>query len=103
MLPAPVPVPVPGKPACPGRPNDKSATVNTASRPVTDKILRTAGCGAASSSSPPRSRAWRRHDSSTFMPVESQKSTPDMSTTTRDAGAVPAITAASSDCSRGAV
>ena len=37
------------------------------------------------------------------MPVESQNSTPDMSTMTRVAGAVLAMTAASSLCSRGAV
>jgi hypothetical protein len=37
------------------------------------------------------------------MPVESQNSTPDMSTMTRDAGAALAMTAASSLCSRGAV
>src|ERR1035441_1619877 len=58
-------------------------SVNTESRPVTWRILRTAGLGEAISSSPPRSRTRRRQDRSTFMPVESQKSTPDMSITTR--------------------
>jgi len=83
--------------------NCKSATVKTASRPVTERIFRTAGRGAASSSSPPRSRAWRKQERSTFMPVESQNSTPDMSMMTRDSGAALAMTAASSLCSRGAV
>jgi hypothetical protein len=94
---------LPARPPLVAGGNSASATVKTASSPVTERILRTAGCGAASSSSPPRSRARRSEDSSTFMPVESQNSTPDMSTTTRGAWAARAMTPASSLCSRGAV
>src|SRR5262249_14527694 len=76
--------------------------VNTDWSPVTSRILRTDGRGAARVSSPPRSAATRCAASSTFMPVESQNSTADMSTTI--CAGLPADRAdVSSLCSLGAV
>src|SRR5690606_1527476 len=78
-----------------------SCTVKTESSPVTCRIFCTAGRGAATSRVPPRSFSRLRADSSTFIPVESQKSTADMSMTTR-----PGPTwsrRVNSDCSWGAV
>ena len=86
----------------PFSPARSSWTVKTDARPVTSRILRTGARGAASARSPPRSQAWRCAASSTFIPVESQNSTPDISTTTR-AGSADRIAASNSLCSRGAV
>src|SRR5690606_35331744 len=60
-----------------------SVTVNTVSRPVTWRMRFTAGRGAASSSEPPCSLSRFMAARSTFMPVESQNSTPLRSTTMR--------------------
>ena len=81
---------------------DGTAAVAQRAGAMVTRHARNRGKGAAISSSPPRSRARRRQESSTFMPVESQNSTPDMSITTR--GGMPSASSpASSLCSRGAV
>ncbi len=79
-----------------------SSTVKTDSRPVTCKTFLIAGRGLASERSPPASRARRCAASSTFIPVESQNSTPAMSTTSCT-GVLAASALVSSEWSLGAV